>query len=110
MANTQPFRMTPQLGPQLDTVSTGVPGWEAPGITTPSPQLGTKEVGNDGHDYIWVQASAAISAAAGNGTQIVVDEPAMTAAAGSGGWYTQTNVAIAINQYFWARKGALDAM
>ena len=104
------FRTTPQLGPQVDDVFTGLPGWEAPGVTEPSYSLGNKEVGSDGHDYIFVKASADIASASGNGTQVVVDEPAFTAAAGSGGWYAPPGVAITSGQYFHARKGALDAM
>lgn len=109
MANSVPFRTTPQLGPQLDDVFTGLPGWEVPGITEPSPRLGNKEVGNDGHDYIWVKASAAISAASGNGTQVTITEPAFTAASGSGGWYAPPGVAISSGQFFWARKGAVGS-
>lgn len=111
------YRTTPQLGPQLDDVFTGVPYWDMGlGIGTPangggpSPALGTRETGSDGHDYIWVQASDNIAAASGNGTQVTVDEPAFTAEAGSGGWYAPPGVAIVDEQYFWARKGALDAM
>lgn len=103
------FRNTPQLGPQLDEVFTGLPGYEAPGITDPSPQLLTRETGSDGHDYIWVQASANISSATGNGTQVTIDESEGEAASGSGGWYAPPGVAITSGQYFWARKGAIDA-
>jgi hypothetical protein len=119
MANSVPFRTTPQLGPQLDDVFTGMPYWDlyqvtdgatvVGGISSPSYKLGNKEVGNDGHDYIWVQASANIASASGNGTQVLIDEPAFTAAAGSGGWYAPPGVAITSGQYFHARKGALDA-
>lgn len=97
------FRSNPQLGPQLDDVFTGEPWYEPANITSPSPQLGTRETGSDAHDYVWVKASADIAAA----TQVVVDEPGFTAAGGSGGWYTVG--AITSGQYFWARKGALDA-
>lgn len=120
MANSVPFRTTPQLGPQLSDVFTGLPYWDqsgynkngtiVSGVTSPSYKLGNKEVGNDGHDYIWVRASADIASASGNGTQVLVDEPAFTAAAGSGGWYAPPGVAITSGQYFHARKGALDAM
>lgn len=115
MATAVPFRTTPQLGPQLNEVFTGVPYYDQGlGVGTPSlgqgpsPKLGNKEVGDDGHDYIWTQASAAISAAAAPGTQVIIDEPAMTAATGAGGWYAPI-AGVLINQYFWARKGAIDA-
>lgn len=111
------FRTTPQLGPQLDDVYTSLPYWDGGlGVSNggtgvaPSPKLGTRETGSDGHDYIWVKASAEIASASGNGTQVVIDEPAFTAAAGSGGWYSIPSVTVADQTYFWARKGALDAM
>lgn len=109
MANSVPFRTTPQLGPQLSDVFTGLPYWDnGIGVTTPSYKLGNKEVGDDGHDYVWVQASAIIAAAASPGTQIVITEPAFTAATGSGGYYAPI-AGVASGQYFHARKGALGA-
>lgn len=114
------FRTTPQLGPQLSDVFTGLPYWDqsgytdggvvVSGVSSPSYKLGNRETGSDGHDYIWVRASADIASATGSGTQVTVDEPAYTAAAGSGGWYAPPGVAITSGQYFHARKGALDAM
>jgi hypothetical protein len=116
MANSSPFRTTPQLGPQLDDVFTGLPYWDQGlGIGTPavdataSYQLGNKEVGNDGHDYVWVKASADIAATADTGTQVTITEPAFTVAAGSGGYYTPPGVAITEGQYFHVRKGAVGA-
>lgn len=110
------FRTSPQLGPQLDQVFTGVPYWDTGlGLGTPadgqgpSPELGTKEVGNDGHDYVWVKASADISAASSPGTQVSITEPAMTAAAGSGGYYAPV-AGVTNAQFFWARKGILGAL
>lgn len=118
MANSVPFRTTPQLGPQLDDVFTGMPYWDlagvydgttvVSGISSPSYKLGNKEVGNDGHDYIWVQASANIAAAAAPGTQIAITEPAFTAAAGSGGYYAPI-AGVTSGQYFHARKGVAGA-
>lgn len=109
MANTVPFRTTPELGPQLNYNDVNLPYYDAlAGITTPSYKLGNKEVGNDGHDYVWVQASAAIAAAASPGTQIAITEPAFTAATGAGGYYAPV-AGVLINGYFHARKGALGA-
>ncbi len=100
------FRTTPQLGPQLDTViPLGAVWYETDGAPI-SPQLGTRETGSDGHIYVLVQASAAIAAAASPGTQVTITEPAMTAATGAGGFYAPV-AGVAINGYFWARKGAL---
>lgn len=111
------FRTTPQLGPQLDDVFTGLPYWDAggnlvngnaTGLTEPSYRLGNKEVGNDGHDYVWVQASANIASNA-NGVQVTITEPAFTVATGTGGYWTPPNVAITSGQYFHVRKGGPNA-
>lgn len=99
------FRTTPQLGPSLNERGTGFQ-WDGPGVTEPSYRLGNKEVGNDGHDYVWVKASATIAAAAAPGTQITITEPAFTAAAGAGGFYAPV-AGVASGDYFHARKSTL---
>lgn len=100
-----PFRTNPSLGPQLDQqVSPGEVWYDNPDIV--SPVVGDVSEGDDGHKYIWVRASAAIAAAASPGTQVTITEPAMTAAAGAGGFYAPT-AGVASGDYFWARKGAL---
>ena len=110
MANSVPFRTTPQLGPQLNEVFTGLPYWDnMPNITDPSYKLGNKEVGSDGHDYIWVKASANIAATATTGTQVVITEPAFTVATGTGGYWTKPATAITAGQFFHVRKGAANA-
>lgn len=100
-----PFRTTPQLGPNLHQVvdDTGV-WYDRPNL--PSPKVGTREFGDNGHDYIFVRASAAIAAAAAPGTQVTITEPAFTAAAGAGGFYAPVG-GVPNGDYFWARKGAL---
>lgn len=110
MANAQPFRTTPQLGPQLNEVFTGLPYWDnLAGITAPSYKLGNVEFGNDGAQYIWVQASAGIASTATTGTQVTVT-PAGAAATGSGGFYTPPGIAITSGQYLHVRKGAYNAV
>lgn len=110
MANAQPFRTTPQLGPQLNEVFTGLPYWDnLAGITSPSYKLGNVEFGNDGAQYIWVQASANIASTVTTGTQVTVT-PAGAAATGSGGFYTPPGVAITSGQYLHVRKGAYNAV
>ena len=103
------FRTTPQLGPQLDEIilETGV--WFEPTGRIISPQLGTRESGSDGHVYILVRASATIAAAAAPGTQVTITEPAMTAAAGAGGFYAPVE-GVTDEAFFWARKGVSGAM
>lgn len=120
MANSVPFRTTPQLGPQLDDVFTGLPYWDASGLTeagaviqgvsSPSYKLGNTEFGSDGREYIWVQASADIAATATTGTQVVITVPAFTVATGSGGFYTPVNTAIVSGQFFHVSRGAKNAV
>lgn len=117
MANSVPFRTTPQLGPQLSDVFTGLPYWDlglgigTPAVgASPSYKLGDKEIGNDGGEYFWVKASADIAATANTGTQVTVTYPDYTVSAGSGGFYTPPGVAIKSGQYFHVRRGARNAV
>lgn len=120
MANSVPFRTTPQLGPQLDDVFTGLPYWDLTGIedggtivsgvTSPSYKLGNVEMGDDGREYYWVQASADIAATATTGTQVTMTVPAFTVATGAGGFYTPVNTAIVSGQYFHVSRGAKNAV
>lgn len=100
-----PFRTTPQLGPQLHQIVDDTRVWYDAGNRV-SPVVGTRETGDDGHEYIFVRASAAIAAAASPGTAITITEPAFTAAAGAGG-FTAPPVGVASGDYFWGRKTAL---
>lgn len=102
---TSPFRTNPSLGPNLhQTVTAGQAWYDNPNLV--SPVVGDVSIGDDGHTYVWVRASAAIAAAASPGTQVTITEPAMTAAAGAGGFYAPV-AGVASGVYFWARKGAL---
>ncbi len=114
MANTSPFRMNPSLGPNLWQVvrasqNGGIPWYDSKPIV--SPQLGDSAHGDDGHYYVFVRASGAIAAAAAPGTQVTITEPAMTAAAGAGGFYAPNSTvmptALAAGDCFWARRGTL---
>lgn len=110
MANSQPFRTTPQLGQQLNVIETTLPYYDLlANITQPSPKLGNKEVGNDAADYVYVQASALIAATATTGTQVTVT-PAGVATTGAGGFYSPVNTAVPSGAYFWARRGAYNAV
>jgi hypothetical protein len=100
-----PFRTTPQLGPNFLQVLPNGSVWYDP-KNIPSPKVGTKEDGDDGHAYVFVQASAVIAAAASPGTQVTITEPAMTAATGAGGFYAPA-VGVPSGGYFWARKATL---
>lgn len=102
---TSPFRTNPSLGPNLSQVVSATGVWYDSGNKV-SPVVGDWSVGDDGHSYIWVRASGTIAAAASPGTQVTITEPAMTAAAGAGGFYAPV-AGVASGSYFWARKGTL---
>jgi hypothetical protein len=102
---TSPFRTNPSLGPNLSqTVTSGSVWFDNPNMV--SPVVGDVSEGDDGHKYVWVKASADISAASSPGTQVSITEPAMTAAAGAGGFYAPV-AGVTSGTYFWARKSAL---
>lgn len=99
------FRVNHNLGPNLEQViDPTLVYYDQANIA--SPVVGDVSEGDDGHKYVWVRASAAIAAAGSGGTQITITEPAMTAAAGAGGFYAP-EAGVASGSYFWARKGAL---
>lgn len=98
--------ISPVLGIAL-SVNNGLVG-PLPYIDTtraaPSPKLGTVVKGDDGHDYILAQASAAIASAA----VCILTEPAMTMATGAGAWTAPTVTGgVPINQYAWFKKTAI---
>lgn len=105
-----PFRITPSLGPQIDDVYTGLPFYDAPNVTEPSYQLGSVVRGDDGGEYVWVQASADIASTANTGTQVSLTQATNTVATGSGGFYTPPGVAITSGQYLHVRRGAWNAI
>jgi hypothetical protein len=100
-----PFRTNPSLGPNLSQVVGGTSVWYDPKNIV-SPKVGDTSLGDDGHLYVFVQASAAVAALASPGTQVTITEPAMTAAAGAGGFFAPV-AGVANGAYFWARKSAL---
>lgn len=117
---TSPYRMNPSLGPNLWQVVRANQVWyEGAGRGAAgagqigSPQPGETAFGDDGFEYMWVQATGAIAAAAAPGTQVSLTlnstDPRATAATGAGGWYAPTNAvmstALAAGDRFWARKG-----
>jgi hypothetical protein len=108
------FRTSPNLGPQLDDVFKGLPYWDLalPDVTDdmPSYKLGNVEIGNDGALYLWVMASATISATNTTGTELAITLPGFTAAAGTQGWFTPPATALAEGDYFHARRGAYGSV
>ena len=83
------------------TPSTGVPLTQT--HKDPMVQPGSKVVGLDGHDYIYVRNPGASQIAAA--TAVTLTEPAFTVAAGAGGYTTA--VAIPAGEYGFIRKTAL---
>ncbi len=101
---TTPFNITPNLGanfldPEIqyywDTISNPT------NITTsgPSPQLGTRFVGNDGHDYVHAKATPAFALDA----RADLNETTWAATANaSGAW--QAKAAVAAGEYVWLKR------
>jgi hypothetical protein len=119
---TSPFRMTTGLGPNLHQVVKDDQAWydsagKLAGGTGQimSPQTGDTAFGDDGREYMWVQASATIVVAASPGTQVTLTvnaagtDPRMTVATGAGGWYAPhtgfyTGTLVSGDR-FWVAKG-----
>lgn len=119
---TSPFRTNPSLGPDLfQVVKSDLAWYEGAGRGAAgagqamSPQTGDTAFGDDGREYMWVEASGTITVAASPGTQVALTvnaagtDPRVTAAAGSGGWYAPhtgyyTGTLVAGDR-FWVAKG-----
>lgn len=98
-----PITSTPSLGSSTN-VNGGLVGpvpYYDINQTRPSPQLGAIVQTSDGYINILAQASAAIS----SGAECILTEPAMTMAAGAGGWFAPSG-GVPINQFAWFRKQA----
>jgi hypothetical protein len=99
-----PFRITPSLGPGL-RVSRATNHWDTispnTGAQTPSYQLGTVVVGNDGRDYIYARATPAFAA---NARMDIADGTFLATANASGAWMAP--VAVAAGDAFHARRFA----
>lgn len=100
---------TPSLGSSISVnggyiAGGGVPYYDA-GKSVPSPQLGTKLLNTDGHEYIFAQAVAAIASAA----KTTITAPAMTMVTDGAGIWTAPTVTggIPINGYAWFQKTAI---
>ena len=119
---TSPFRMNPSLGPNLHQVVKADLAWyegagkgAAGAGQAMSPQTGDTAFGDDGREYMWVEASGTIAVAAAPGTQVALTvnastaDPRVTAAAGAGGWYAPNtgyySGTIVAGDRFWAVKG-----
>lgn len=98
-----PFNITPSLGANINKLDGQKPYYDG-NFANPSPKLGTVVKADDGHDYIWAQASAAVA----SGAVVILTEPAMTFATGAGAWTSPTVTGgIAQNGYAWLKKTAI---
>jgi len=100
---TEPFRTSPQLGPDLHQTAAQF-HWDMIGDPTgaggPSPELGTTVTGNDGAEYIFVEAGAGFAADAG----LSINQTTWVAAADATSPVFEAPVAVESGDYFWARR------
>lgn len=100
------FRITPSLGLDVEQY-TQKPYWDPPGITDMSQRPGDAVIGSDGHKYVLVKASSAITTSAAFG----IDEADWETEAGSG-WTLPAQVVaeggVVEGDFFYARSAALD--
>lgn len=92
------YRITPSLGPDLEQHA--LQNYWDLGYTTPTYALGSKVIGSDGHEYVYVKAAANINTAA---TVVAINETTWVATAGAGDYETPVD-SILENEFFHARK------
>jgi hypothetical protein len=91
-----PFSQSPVVGVRIGEID------KATEVKANRFPLGTVITADDGHDYIYAQASGAIA----NAAVAVLTEPAMTMATGAGAW-TNTNAALVLTDRAWFKKTAI---
>ena len=101
-----PFRITPNLGPNLTQAETqfywdGI--FDPTGTKAPSYALGTRVTGSDGHAYVFAKNGGTALAA---NARVNLTEGTWLAAANATGTH-QAVVAVPANAYFHARQYAL---
>lgn len=95
-----PFSVAPIVGIRMGEIDTAAE-LAAKTKQTRFP-LGTVVTADDGHDYVYAQASAAVA----NAAVVILTDPAMTIATGAGSW-TNTNAALANGDRAWIKKTAI---
>jgi len=93
-ASTTVFSTTPLLGLKLG----------ATGVSTPAIPLLTRCFGNDGHDYLYVQANEAIGSIE---TVIIGSTGSCSTDGGSAGWTANVPGGLTAGQYGWAKRTTL---
>jgi len=86
---------TGTVGTNVDGIQEAVGGKEF--------ALGNTVLGTNGKKYVLVQASADIASLAA-GREVTITEPAMTAAAGTGGFRAPPGVTVVNGEQFWAME------
>lgn len=99
------FRTTHQLGPQFDRHDSHF-HWDPANVDV-SYRLGNPEEGNDGHDYVLVQAGASLAA----GARVNIDESTWVATANASGTHMVPSDIVGgpvpLNNFFHARRFTL---
>lgn len=96
------YRITPSLGPDLEQHALQN-YWDLGFPDDPTYALGSKVIGSDGHEYVYVEAAANIASA---GTDVTINETTWVATAGAGTYETPVDGILA-GEFFHARKIAL---
>ena len=107
MAPKEPFRITPSLGPDLHQTGADY-YWDMIGAAkdiagnavAPSYQLGTKVIGNDGHEYVHVTALADLE----EEDKVVIDDATWVATEDNSTGTHQALMAVKKDEAFQARK------
>jgi hypothetical protein len=93
-ASTTVFNTTPLLGLKLG----------ATGVSTPALPLLTRCFGNDGHDYLYVQANEALGSV---DTVVISAAGSASSDSGSAGWTANVPGGATAGQYFWCKRTTL---
>lgn len=91
-----PFSITPIIGLRIGEID------KVSEVKANRFALGTVITADDGHDYVYAQASGAVA----NAAVVILTEPAMTIATGAGSW-TNTNAALVSTDRAWIKKTAI---
>jgi hypothetical protein len=93
------YSTSPIVGLDLDGLLNSNEGKQiGPGVTV---------FGSNGKRYLSMTAGAQIASASGNGTQLAAPTQTLTAATGTGGWYSIPGVVVPAGAVFFAREGTI---
>lgn len=95
-ASTTVFSTTPTLGINLG----------ATGVSTPAFKLLTRVQGDDGHDYMYIQANEALGSV---DTVIVASTGSASSDSGSAGWTLNVPGGLTLGQYGFAKRTSVNS-